>query len=614
MLHKKNLLWLALVMAGSAQAQGDQRLSDLQVTANRLPQSQSDVLASTTVIDRDDIERSQAGSIIDLLQGRAGIEIAQNGPPGTLSSLFMRGTQSDHSLVLVDGVRINSATSGGASLEMLPLEAIERVEIVRGPRAAAYGADAIGGVIQVFTRHGTASGTQGGLKASTGSDSTQRQSAWVATGDDDTRLNASLFHRDGDGFNAKQADDSGERDGFEREGAQLGLSHRVNDDVEVSVNALRQNFENEYDNCSFPASQDCVTKGYLQSFGGQLDVQLQPDWQMLITAGHFDEQREERYSGERQSLTETHRDEVGLQHRFTRDNGVDVLGVDYRHDNIDFNNRAGESYQKDSRENYGIYGMMQRTYGAHELSGSLRYDDDSLFGNKATGNAAYAYQITQNQRLGVSYGTAFKAPSLSDMYGTYNPNPDLDAEESKSLEAFWAFSQGDWKTRVTAFQNRIEDMIVYTGASPNGTYRNIDEARIRGLELSGGWHGERLVTQLSITFQDPEVRSWSDNYAGISVGDRLLNRSEHYARLDTDYKINNEWSVGSTLWAFSERTSYGGQEVGGYGVVDLRTAWQVTSMVELSAKVENAFDKEYQLVDGYNTQDRYVEGGVTLRF
>ncbi|MCK2041993.1 TonB-dependent receptor [Chromohalobacter sp. TMW 2.2308] len=614
MLHKKNLLWLALVMAGSAQAQGDQRLSDLQITANRLPQSQSDVLASTTVIDRDDIERSQAGSIIDLLQGRAGIEIAQNGPPGTLSSLFMRGTQSDHSLVLVDGVRINSATSGGASLEMLPLEAIERVEIVRGPRAAAYGADAIGGVIQVFTRHGTASGTQGGLKASTGSDSTQRQSAWVATGDDDTRLNASLFHRDGDGFNAKQADDSGERDGFEREGAQLGLSHRVNDDVEVSVNALRQNFENEYDNCSFPASQDCVTKGYLQSFGGQLDVQLQPDWQMLITAGHFDEQREERYSGERQSLTETHRDEVGLQHRFTRDNGVDVLGVDYRHDNIDFNNRAGESYQKDSRENYGIYGMMQRTYGAHELSGSLRYDDDSLFGNKATGNAAYAYQITQNQRLGVSYGTAFKAPSLSDMYGTYNPNPDLDAEESKSLEAFWAFSQGDWKTRVTAFQNRIEDMIVYTGASPNGTYRNIDEARIRGLELSGGWHGERLVTQLSITFQDPEVRSWSDNYAGISVGDRLLNRSEHYARLDTDYKINNEWSVGSTLWAFSERTSYGGQEVGGYGVVDLRTAWQVTSMVELSAKVENAFDKEYQLVDGYNTQDRYVEGGVTLRF
>lgn len=607
MLHKKNLLWLALVMAGSAQAQGDQRLSDLQVTANRLPQSQSDVLASTTVIDRDDIERSQAGSIIDLLQGRAGIEIAQNGPPGTLSSLFMRGTESDHSLVLVDGVRINSATSGGASLEMLPLEAIERVEIVRGPRAAAYGADAIGGVIQVFTRRGTASGTQGGLKASTGSDSTQRQSAWVATGDDDTRLNASLFHRDGDGFNATQADDSGERDGFEREGAQLGLSHRINDDVEVSLNAMRQNFEGEYDNCSFPASQDCVTKGYLQSFGGQLDVQLQPDWQMLITAGHFDEQREERYSGERQSLIESHRDEVGLQHRFTRDNGVDVLGIDYRHDSVDFDNRVGASYARDSRENIGIYGMMQRTYGAHELSGSLRYDDDSLFGDETTGSLGYAYRLTPFQRLGASVSTAYKAPNLIDLYGPYGTNPDLEAETAENLEAFWAYERDNWHTRVTVFDNRIDDLIGY---DPNTSIPyNVDEARIRGVELSGGWQAGGLALSASLTHQNPEDRQ---------TGERLQRRARTFGRLDADYTLA-DWSFGATLRAAGDRrdtdfVTYGDTTTAGYGVVDLRTSWQVTSMVELSAKVENAFDKEYQLVDGYNTQDRYLEGGVTLRF
>lgn len=607
MLHKKNLLWLALVMAGSAQAQGDQRLSDLQVTANRLPQSQSDVLASTTVIDRDDIERSQAGSIIDLLQGRAGLEIAQNGPPGTLSSLFMRGTESDHSLVLVDGVRINSATSGGASLEMLPLEAIERVEIVRGPRAAAYGADAIGGVIQVFTRRGTASGTQGGLKASTGSDNTQRQSAWVATGDDDTRLNASLFHRDGDGFNAKQADDSGERDGFEREGAQLGLSHRVNDDVEVSVNALRQNFENEYDNCSFPASQDCVTKGYLQSFGGQLDVQLQPDWQMLITAGHFDEQREERARGMRTTLTESHRNEAGIQHRFSRNNGVDVLGVDYRQDKIDYQDDLyGNSFQQDSRENYGIYGMMQRTYGAHEVSGSLRYDDDSLFGDKTTGSLGYAYRLTPYQRLGASVSTAYKAPNLAELYGpsSWGANPDLDAEESKNLEAFWSFDKGPWNARVTLFENRIDDLIV--GSNIGGNYQNynVNEARIRGVELSGGWQGNNLSLQASLTRQAPKNRE---------TDERLVRRAKLYGRIDADYHYQ-EWSFGTTLRASGDRHDTGDDMMGGYGVVDLRTSWQVTPMVELSAKMENAFDKEYQLVDGYNTQDRYVEGGVTLRF
>ncbi|WP_280540079.1 TonB-dependent receptor [Chromohalobacter sp. 11-W] len=613
MLHKKNLLWLAFVMAGSAQAQGDQQLSDLQVTANRLPQSQSDVLASTTVIDRDDIERSQAGSIIDLLQGRAGIEIAQSGSPGTTSSLFMRGTESDHSLVLVDGVRINSATSGGASLEMLPLEAIERIEIVRGPRAAAYGADAIGGVIQVFTRRGATSGTQGGLKASAGSDSTQRQSAWVATGDDDTRLNASLFHRDGDGFNATQADDSGERDGFEREGAQLGLSHRINDDVEVSVNALRQNFEGEYDNCFrtgdflAPASQDCATKGYLQSFGGQLDVQLQPDWQMLITAGHFDEQREERRAGERQSLIESHRDEVGLQHRFTRDNGVDVLGVDYRHDSVDFDNRAGASYDRDSRENIGIYGMMQRTYGAHELSGSLRYDDDSLFGDETTGSLGYAYRLTPFQRLGASVSTAYKAPNLIDLYGPYGTNPDLDAETAKNLEAFWAYERDNWHTRVTVFDNRIDDLIGYDPIT--SVPYNVDKARIRGVELSGGWQAGGLTLSASLTHQNPEDRQ---------TGERLQRRARTFGRMDADYALA-DWSFGATLRAAGDRrdtdfVTYGDTTVAGYGVIDLRTSWQVTPMIELSAKMENAFDKEYQLVDGYNTQDRYVEGGVTLRF
>ncbi|WP_280565235.1 TonB-dependent receptor, partial [Chromohalobacter sp. 48-RD10] len=403
-------------------------------------------------------------------------------------------------------------------------------------------------------------------------------------------------------------------DGFEREGAQLGLSHRINDDVDVSVNALRQNFEGEYDNCFrtgdflAPASQDCVTKGYLQSFGGQLDVQLQPDWQMQITAGHFDEQREERYNGERQSLIESHRDEVGLQHRFTRDNGVDVLGIDYRHDNVDFDNRAGASYDRDSRENIGIYGMMQRTYGAHEVSGSLRYDDDSLFGDETTGSLGYAYHLTPYQRLGASVSTAYKAPNLIDLYGPYGTNPDLDAETAENLEAFWAFERDNWHTRVTVFDNRIDDLIGYDPIT--SVPYNVDEARIRGIELSGGWQAGGLTLSASLTHQNPEDRQ---------TGERLQRRARTFGRLDADYAVA-DWSFGTTLRAAGDRrdtqfsSPYGATTTAGYGVIDLRTAWQVTPMVELSAKMENAFDKEYQLVDGYNTQDRYVEGGVTLRF
>ncbi|SHE88807.1 vitamin B12 transporter [Modicisalibacter ilicicola DSM 19980] len=621
MWYKKNTLWLAiLAISASNQALAQQRLEDIQVTANRLPQSQADLLASTTIIEREEIERLQAASVIDLLQARAGVEITQNGPPGSVSSLFLRGSNSNHSVVLVDGVRANSAVDGRASLEFLDPSAIERIEIVRGPRAAIYGADAIGGVIQVFTRQGSRAGTQASLNTRVGGNDSHRQNLWIGTGNEDTRLNATVFNRETEGFNARTDDESGERDGFERHGAQLGLSHRFDEQVSASVSALRQDFEAEYDNCFrsgdflAPGTNDCISDGYQQSFAGSLNATLRPHWDIELTAGHFDEVRREEYRGERQSRTATQRDEIGLQNRFYQDDGLIALGVDYRHERVDFWNRAGAEYARDSRENVGLYGLVERDYGLHQLTGSLRHDDDSLFGDETTGSLGYGYRLTPNQRLGASYATAFKAPSLSDLYGTFDPNPDLEAETAKNIEAFWEYRRAGFDTRVTAFQNRIDDLIVYTGGFLDGSYRNVDEARIRGVELSGGWQGQRLSTRLAVTFQDPEIRHWSDPFAGVEEGDRLLNRAERFARLDIDYDLSDGVEIGSTLRAYSERTSYGGTEVGGYGIVDLRAAWQVTPEVELSAKIENVLDKQYQLVDGYNTRDRYVEGGVTLRY
>ena len=617
MRYKKNAVasGVALAMAMttlSAQAQqyveDPQQLGDVQVTANRLPQSQADVLASTAIINRDEIERSQADSVVELLQGRAGIEVVQTGTPGGLTTLFMRGSESDHTLVLVDGVRVTSATNGGASLEFLPVDAIERIEVVRGPRAATYGSDAIGGVIQIFTRNGGA-GTHGSLDLRAGEHGTSSQSAYVSAGDTDTRLNATVFHRDSDGFNATSSDASGERDGFRRAGGQLGLAHRFSDRIDLNLSAMREDFDADYDNCSYPASADCRTEGYLQTFGAQLDVALESDWDMIVTGGHFDEQRDEHYDGVRNSRIESHRNELGLQHRFTRSNGVDSLGVDYREESVDYDDyAAGSSYQKDSRENYGIYGAMQRRFGDHELTGSLRYDDDSRFGDKTTGNAGYAYHLTAAQRIGLSYGTAFKAPNLIDLYGPYGTNPDLDAETSKTWEAFWAVVQQAWNARVTAFESRIDDLITYD----NATFipYNVDESRIRGVELSGGWEHGGLDLRASLTYQDPENRE---------TGERLQRRAHVFGRLDADYTVA-DWSFGGTLRSAGDRRDvqfdapYGPTTTAGYGVVDLRTAWQVTPTVELSAKLENAFDKDYQLVDGYNTQDRYLEGGVKLSF
>ncbi|WP_251976564.1 TonB-dependent receptor domain-containing protein [Salinicola avicenniae] len=595
---------VALALSMTVQiAQAQEQLDDVQVTANRLPQSQADVLASTTIIDRDEIERSQADDLIELLQGRAGIEIAQNGAPGTTSSVFLRGTNSNHTLVLVDGVRINSASSsnGATSLEFLTPEMIERVEIVRGPRAAAYGSDAIGGVIQIFTRSG-GEGTHGDLNLRAGEDGFAKQSAHVSTGNADTRVNATLFHRDGDGFNATEADLSGEDDGFESTGGQLGIAHRFSDRVSGSLRALRQDFNSDYD--SYGAS-DYTSDGYQQNVSGNLDVALKPDWNMRLTAGHFDERRDDRQAGERETMTKTQRDELGLQHTFTHDDGLESLGVDYRHDSIDYDS-IWDTVDRDSRDNVGVYGLVQRQYGRHQLSGSLRYDDDSLFGDETTGNIAYAYHLTAYQQIGASYGTAYKAPTLYQLYSAYG-NRDLDAETSKNTELFWRYDRSGWNASVSVFENRIDDLLnTELGASGRYQYYNVDEARIRGVELSGGWQQGGLSLKASVTRQDPENRE---------TGDQLARRAELYGRLDADYRYETI-GIGMTLRASRERpdSDYSDVDVAGYGVVDLRTAWQVTPEIELSAKLENAFDKEYQLADGYNTQDRYLEAGVRLRF
>lgn len=622
MRYKKNAVasGVALAMAMttlSAQAQqyveDPQQLGDVQVTANRLPQSQADVLASTTIIDRDEIERSQAGSIAELLQNRAGIEFVQTGAPGGLTSVFLRGTNSNHTLVLIDGVRINSASSpgGGTSLEFLSPAAIERIEVVRGPRAAAYGSDAIGGVIQIFTRKGSP-GTHGELNLRAGEDSTDKQDLYLSAGNGDTHLNASLFRRDGDGFNAQPGDTSGEQDGYSTEGGQLSLQHQFSDTVAAAFQALRQDFKNDYD--GYAGAPDYVSEGYQQSFSGRLDLALDTNWNMAMTAGHFDERRDDRASGIRSLLTKTSRDELGLQHVFTHKTGTDSLGVDYRHDSIDYVNDY-ETVGEDSRDNIGIYGMIQRNFGRHDLSGSLRYDDDELFGDKTTGNIVYAYSLTPNQQLGASYGTAFKAPSLyqlsaSDGFAT-SGNDDLGAETSKNTELFWSYAKAGFNARATLFENRIDDLIEYIGEYPDAHYINAGEARIRGVELTGGWRSDSWQIMASVTRQDPENRD---------TGERLLRRAELYGRIDADYFFN-DWSLGTTLRSAGDRRdvikdSYPNEYTDnpGYAVWDLRASWQVVPEVELSIKLDNVFDRDYTIADGYNTQDRYLEGGVKLSF
>lgn len=600
MLHKKKQLWLAIALATSTQTHADQRLADLQVTANRLPQSQADVLASTTVIDRDEIERLQADSIVKLLQGRAGIELARNGTRGNLTSLFMRGTNSDHTLVLVDGARIASATDGTINWEFLPVAAIERIEIVRGPRAAAYGADAIGGVINILTRQASEPGQQATLTLRGGGQNTQKQSGWFSSVENGTSLSALIDHERTDGFSARA--NGGDDDGFKQSTGKIALRHAFADKADLRVSLLRSAIDYDFDDCGFPYSQDCRGEGTQQIASAALTTHLRSDWDAEIAIAQTRESRERVIDGAFSDETSTRRNELAITNRFVTSNGGAALGIDYRDESLE----SSQAYSQDDRDNWGVFANWHGRFESHHLSAGLRHDEDDAFGGYTTGSLAYAFALSSRQEIGVSYGTAYKAPSLLELYGPFGANPNLDAEESRTTELFWRLRDQDWRLELAAFDTRVDNLISFTG--PNFTPINVDEARIRGIELSGGWEAGKLILNAALTYQEPE---------NAKTDERLQRRARLFGRLDADYVLT-DWSFGATLRSASNRRdidvqTFTDSHVAGYGVLDLRAAWQITPMIELSAKVENVLDKQYQLVDGYNTQDRYVEGGITLR-
>ncbi|KXS39483.1 MAG: TonB-dependent receptor [Halomonadaceae bacterium T82-2] len=598
-LHKSPL-WLAIGVTVAPLTQADQRLDTLQVTANRLPQTRADVLASTTIIDRDEIERLQPNSVTELLQARAGVELTRNGARGNQTSLFLRGTNSDHALVLIDGARIASATDGSINWEFLPVAAIQRIEIVRGPRAAAYGADAIGGVINIITRQAEADGEHATLTLRRGSDNSRQETAWFTANQADTQLSALIDHQSTDGFSARA--NGGDDDGFGQRTGKLAMRHAFGERADLNVSLLRTRNDYDYDDCGYTLSQNCRGQGDQQVLSASLTTHARPGWDTELAVARVSESRERIIDGHSSGETLTRRNEVSLTNRLTGDWGDTALGADFRDASLD----SPLTYAEDGRRNWGVFANWNKRLARHQLSAGIRHDDDTRFGGATTGSLAYAYSLTQNQQIGASYGTAYKAPSLLDLYGPYGANPNLDAETSRTRELFWRLDRDAWGLSATAFDTRIDDLIDYdpTTFIPY----NVGKARIRGIELAGDWQYGGFALHAALTHQTPENRETSE---------RLKRRARTFGRLDADY-TSGDWSFGATLRSAGDRrdtdaATYADTTTAGYGVVDLRTDWQLTPRIALSAKLDNALDRDYQLVDGYNTQGRYLEGGIILR-
>lgn len=579
------------------------KLPETVVTASRTVQDRADTSAAVTVFTRTDIERLRPTTMAELLNRVPGVQLAQSGGRGSQTSLYIRGTGNAHSLILIDGQRVGSVSAGGASLQYLNPDMIERIEVLRGSRSAVYGADAMGGVIQIFTRRGQSEGIHPSLRIAAGSEGTWERTLGVSGGNGQTRysLSASLEETNGIDRTHLSFGSDKDHDAFRNRGLNLNLSHSFNQDWQAGFSILDQRGKSEYDSpygrydsttwMTYPSKP--YSEFTLTSTSGYVDGRINDVWSTRVELGHSEDKMEDndKLFAPSTSAFNSYRDSLAWINTLNLGHGHSlIVGADYLKDKL----HSTTDYDEDSRWNHA--GFIQHSFQGEHFSTELglRHDKNQQYGSENTWNAALTVPLNENNELILSYAEGFRVPTFNDLYWPADPqwgstaNPNLDPERSKSYELQWR-SQLTPSTRLEASIYRIDirDMItyVYNPETWSGIYENVDKARINGFEANleqelFGWQG-----RLSLSLIDPRDRK---------SGHTLNRRAKRTLSFDLDRQFG-DFAVGASWYVSSKRYDDldNTREISGYGVFDLRGSWQATPELALDVKLSNLFDKGY---------------------
>ncbi|MCW8158766.1 TonB-dependent receptor [Stutzerimonas stutzeri] len=565
----------------------EQELPSMLITSARQAEPRAQATAANTVFTRADIERLQARSVPELLRRVPGVQV---GSPGGVASLSLRGTGTAQTLVLVDGQRIASATSGFARLDYLAIDNIERVEVIRGPRSSLYGADAIGGVIQIFTRGGKP-GINPEVRLAAGSDQTFQRSLSLAAGTEQTRvhLGASLDERDGFDITRDNRGADRDNDGQRNKALHLKLDHQFDANWKAGLSLNDQRGKNEYDDAYEFAPGAPQDEFRVSSYSGYLDGQLTDIWNSRLELGRSFDRNRAVGSNYNDGLLETTRHSAAWINRLQLSERQQLrLGSDWNEDRLD----ATTTYQEDSRDNLAFFAQHSFQSERFGTELGLRHDDNQQFGSHNSWNAALSLPVGESQRWILSYGEGFRAPTFTDLYAppAWGPNPDLNPETSKSYELQWRADLNETQLEATLYRTDVEDMIAWGGTR----MENISQARINGFEASAARELLGWQASLGVSIIDPRDRD---------SGRVLQRRAKRSLSLEVDRQFG-AFGVGASWQAFSQRfddsafnSNYESERttIPGYAVLNLRTSWQATPELRWEAKLDNVLDKDYHL-------------------
>ena len=593
------------------------KLPDTLISANRQVEARNDSSAANTVFTREDIDRLQPSDVPDLLRRVPGVQVAQAGGRGSLPGIYIRGTQSAQSLVLVDGQRIGNSTSGDSNLQHLNIEQIERVEVLRGSRSVIYGSDAIGGVIQIFTRRGTEQGLQPRMHVGFGSNQTWERSLGLSGGDDKTRFNlgASLDETAGIDRTHESYPSDGDHDAYRNKSVSLSLSHALTDDIEIGANLLDNRGKSEFDNpfgrFDMNTSSRCNSSHTAISMSAASAATSMPG---STTSGKpasnsatpKTARRPWTNSATSARVFNTYRDSVNWQNDLTLNarNSL-ILGGDWYEDRIN----SSTAFDEDSRWNRAAF--IQHRYQADSFSTELglRHDDNQQFGSQNTWSGTFTLPLNPDNDLLLSYSEGFRAPTFNDLYYPDFSNPDLKPETSKSYELQWRSQLSDSsRLEASIYRTDLEDAIIF---GSNSRPENVASARINGFEAALKQELFDWQSNLGVSIIDPRDRD---------TGHTLARRARRTLSWDLDRQFD-QISVGASWQAVS--SSYDDldnkQALGGYALFGLRSSWALNREIKLDLKVDNVFDKGYSRANysydgsqyGYREEGRVWMFGVT---
>ena len=572
-------------------------VSEVVITATRTATTVDELAVPVIVITREQIEREQATDLAGLLVGHGGVEISRAGGPGQPAAIFLRGSESDHTTVLIDGVRINPGTLGGAPLQNIQPESIERIEIVKGARSSLYGTDAIGGVINIITRAGAAPGAS--LYASTGRYDTQ-----VLAGDASGMLGehfgagASYAYQRSDGFPPLAGSDA--PGDYNNQTLNAQLRYIANDALTFRGQVWRASGKSAYSEFGAPAQEDFLDDSYA----------LGADWQGSagqhgkLTASRVTADVDQR---ETPDFDSTRRDALDAQYSWqalpNQQVTVGAVVADEHTQSLSF----GLPYDVHTHSQLA-FAQDQVHSGSNDLLAALGYSHYDTFGSHTTWNLEAGHTFNPAWRATLALGTAFHAPDSTDLYG-YGGNTQLQPEVSRQgqLGLQWQPTKNQ-DVRLSVYQNDIDDLIDYVLIDPaNFIYKteNVEKARIRGAELDYEWNSTAWHVYGNYTLQDPQ---------NLTTNQQLLRRSHQNLNLGAQYEYGPFYLTGE-LQLVGPHTDFVGFNlgtVGGYTLVNLGVGYQIADQLALQLRLDNALDRDYQLAGGYNTAGRSFT--LALRF